>query len=139
MSRQQRGRAALPANVKAVGNRIERWRRIRKTRSPMPEQLWREAAVLAQSHGVYRISQALRVAYETLRTWTGKTAPVEANPTPTPSDPAGFVEVTLPGAEGTGPVVELSDGDGAKLTIRLPVHSSVDVAGLASAWLSRRL
>ena len=133
----RRGRPVLAANVKAVGNRIEKWRRTRKKRSPMPEQLWLEAAVLAKSHGVYRISQALRVAYEPLRRWTAKTGQLEAKKQ---ADTAGFVEVALPGAAAkeTGPVVELADGDGAKLTIRLPAHSRVDVAGLASAWWSRR-
>jgi len=58
MAPQQRGRPALPANVKAVANRIEKWRRTRRKRSPMPEQLWLDAAVLARSHGVYRVSQA---------------------------------------------------------------------------------
>ena len=134
----RRRRPALPANVKAVGNRIEKWRRTREKRSPMPEQLWREAAVLARCHGVYRISQVLRVAYETLRRWTTKTGPLEAKKQ---SETAGFVEVALPRvvpAKEAGPVVELADGDGSKLTIRLPAHSTVDVSGLASAWWSRR-
>ncbi len=134
----RRRRAALPANVKAVGNRIEKWRRRRKKRSPMPEQLWREAAVLARCHGVYRISQVLRVTYETLRRWTAKSGSLEAKKQ---SDTGGFVEVVLPRASATeaGPVVELADGDGSKLTIRLPAHSTVDVSGLANAWWSRRL
>ena len=104
----------------------------------MPEQLWRDAAVLARSHGVYRVSQALRVRFETLRSRTAKVAPVA---TKKPAATAGFVEVALPvaAAELAGAVVELSDGNGGKLTIRLPAHSSVDVAGLASAWWSRRL
>jgi hypothetical protein len=101
----------------------------------MPEALWREAAVLARSHGVYRISQALGVRYETLRSWTAKPEPQEAKKQ---HDTAAFVELALagPAAEPVGAVVELVDGDGAKLTIRLPAHSSVDVAGLAKAWRS---
>ncbi len=137
MAPRQRGRSALPASVKAVSDRIEKWRRTRKKRSPMPAQLWRSAAVLARCHGVYRISQALRVRFETLRSWTAKAAPLA---TKKQAAPAGFVEMALPvaAAEVAGPVVELLDGDGAKLTIRLPAHSSVDVSGLASAWWSRR-
>jgi hypothetical protein len=104
----------------------------------MPEHLWTEAAVLARSHGLYRISQALRVSYETLRSRVAKTGPPAARR----KDDAGaaFVEVPLAGlaAEGSVPVVELSDADGAKLTIRLPAHSSLDIVGLASAWWSRR-
>jgi hypothetical protein len=101
----------------------------------MPEALWREAAVLARSHGVYRISQALRVSYESLRSWAAKTDPLEAEKQ---LNGGRFVEVVLPGpaAERAGPVVELVDGDGAKLTIRLPAQSTVDVAGLARAWRS---
>ncbi|MCZ6726177.1 MAG: hypothetical protein O7A98_02340 [Acidobacteria bacterium] len=103
----------------------------------MPEPLWREAAVLARCHGVYRISQVMRVRYETLRRWTAKTGPFEGKKQ---CDTAGFVEVALPraSAKEAGPEVELADVDGSKLTIRLPAHSTVDVSGLASAWWSRR-
>jgi len=129
-----RRRPALSADVKAVGARIETWRRTRKKRSPMPKELWRAAAVLARSHGVYRISEALRVRYETLRSWTAKSGPMKAKKQ---AAAAGFVEVALPEPPAVdGAVVELADDDGAKLTIRLPAGTTVDVAGLASAWRS---
>jgi hypothetical protein len=101
----------------------------------MPKDLWREAAVLARKHGIYQISQALRVSYDSLKNWAGKPKRAETRA----KVGAGFVEVALPGAvpEVSGPVVELTDGDGAKLTIRLPAHSTVDVVALASAWWSR--
>ncbi len=134
MSRQ--GHSALPAKVKAVENRIQKWRKTRRKGSPMPEQLWLEAAGLAKSHGISRISQALRVGYEGLKRRTAKVERCGERSRKT----SGFVEVALPepATQESGPVVELSNGDGAKLTIRLPAHSSVDIGSLASAWWSRR-
>jgi hypothetical protein len=123
----------VSADIKAVGARIETWRRTRKKRSPMPEDLWRAAAVLAQSHGVYSISQALRVRYETLRSWTAKGEGAAA--ATTAHESTKFVEVALAGPPaGEGPVVELGDAGGAKLTIRLPAGSMVDIAEVARAW-----
>lgn len=133
MARQRRRRPALSADIKAVADRIETWRRTRKKRSPMPADLWRAAAVLAQSHGVYRISQALRVRYETLREWTKG----ESGAAATNGKSTKFVEVALGGPPaGEGPVIELADGGGAKLTIRLPAGSMVNIAEVTQAWRS---
>ena len=129
----RRRRPALSTDIKAVGDRIETWRRTRKKRSPMPEDLWRAAAELARSHGVHWVSQALRVRYETLRDWTATGAGAAA--ARRAHESTKFVEVALAGPPtGEGPVVELADGGGAKLTIRLPAGSHVDIAEVARAW-----
>jgi hypothetical protein len=51
----------LPAEVGEVRSEIEGWRQNRQKRSPMPARLWSAAAALAKVHGIYRISQALRL------------------------------------------------------------------------------
>jgi len=52
----------------SLASRVEAWRRTRTRRTgAMPEELWREAAALAARHGVYRISQALRLNFENLK------------------------------------------------------------------------
>lgn len=58
---------ALPAGVEELRGRVERWRRTRKKRSPMPEELWEDAARLARVHGVSPIARWLGLSYYTLQ------------------------------------------------------------------------
>ncbi|MHC4422682.1 MAG: hypothetical protein ACYS1E_19115, partial [Planctomycetota bacterium] len=104
-------------------------------RSPMPEPLWDAAVELAQAEGIYPIARALAVNYQTLKC---RVAMVSNGNSGTP---AGFVELTPMPANGSVSrgelVLELSSGDGATLTIRLPSERELDVARLAEAFLRR--
>jgi hypothetical protein len=107
----------------------------------MPEDLWAAAVALAQVHGVYRMAQALTVNYGNLRRRTEdsrKTSRVGKS-----SSSAGFIELDagqfVGSPDPTATVVELADGDGAKLTIRFPGSRQVDLEGLANwFWRLRR-
>jgi len=137
MKRKQRSK--FPAKVKAVRTRIERWRRTRKKRTQMPEDLWTAAVGLARVHGVYGMSQALTVNYETLRRRT--TDSRKPKGTRRSGTTAGFIELDAGQFVGTpdptGTVVELVDRDGAKLTIRFPGSRQVDFEGLANWFWGR--
>jgi hypothetical protein len=120
---------------------IEKWRKTRKKRSPMPEPLWAAAVELAQSEGVYPIARALRVNYQSLQC---RVAMASSGTPPGTGAPRGFVELSsplpiAPPPLPAGPVLELSDGNGAALTIRLPSASELDVERLARAFLHRGL
>jgi len=127
-----RRRAALSPEAKELKNRIERWRRTRHKRSPMPARLWDEAVSLAKVHGIYRIASELRVSYESLR------KRVEGAPRGRRDGSTGFVEVEgaqLVGAfESARAVVEFTDADGAKLVVRLSGGENLDVVALAEAF-----
>ena len=113
-----------------VGDQIRQWRRTRPKCRPMPAHLWAEATSLARELGIHRVKVALGLNYESLRERVARNDAVGAEP---PS--AGFVEVS--GAAllaTTGPVVELADGRGMRLTIRLPAASGLDVAQLIEAF-----
>lgn len=138
MGRKQRP-AALPADVRQVLARIERWRKTRKRRTAMPEQLWEGAVALARVHGVYWTARALRMSYESLKRRV-ETAPGGAEGDR--GDHPGFIEVgpaQLMGfGQPSGPVVELSDTDGARLVIRLTESGELDARDLAEAFWGRR-
>ena len=128
-------RTVLPQNVNRLRSRIERWRRTRHKRSPMPAELWKEAVSLAKTHGVYRIASELRLGYESLRKRVA-VAPEDGR-----DGTSGFVEVEgaqLVGAfESARTAVEFSDSDGAKLVIRLSDREELNVVGLAEAFWKR--
>jgi hypothetical protein len=53
--------------VERVRQRFERWRRRRKKRSRIPEQLWRAAVAVAASYGVNPTARALGLDYYELK------------------------------------------------------------------------
>jgi hypothetical protein len=132
---------ALPAGVKQVRGHIEQWRRTRKGRSRMPEPLWDAAVVLAQEHGVYGISQALRVSYDSLKARLAR-APKAETRVKGSAVAAEFVELSpgsaIMAAGPGGTVVEVVERNGTKLTIRLPAGVKLDVAALMKGFRSRR-
>ena len=128
-------RQGLPAGVKELRRRIERWRRTRERRTAMPAELWTEAVALAGGGRAYAIGQALGLNFEGLKRRMAEAGARAA--------PAGGTFVELSGAQilgassATGAVVELSDGDGVRLTVRLAAGADVDVARLVAAFRQR--
>lgn len=133
---EQRTTRNLPASVARLGLRIEHWRRTRARRTAMPAELWSEATILAESEGAYAISRALGIGFSGLKQRLDHCATAEA---PRPS--RAFVELTGAQILGPqlppGPVVELSDDAGLRLTVRLTKDSEVDLARLVAAFRNR--
>ena len=126
-----RRRDALPAEVESTRKGIERWRATREKRTRMPDELWEAAAAVAREHGVWAVSRALRVNYESLKQRVDRSSKAEAAI-------AGFVELEsahlIGRAEGSRTVLELSSADGAKLLVRLEGHDALDVPALVAAF-----
>ena len=125
--------SAISPRVEEVGQRIEQWRRTRKRRSPMPPELWDAAVSFAKAHGVCPIARALRLDYAALKSRVVQGSKGKR-------DGAGsFIELDGTRLLGTSEpaVVELSDAEGAKLTIRIGGQAALDVMGLASAFWRR--
>jgi hypothetical protein len=138
MARQRKQRAK-GAEIEQVRRRIEHWRRTRTKKTRMPEKLWAEAVRLAREHGLYAASQGLGVNYEYLKMrLKGRMSP-KKRPSSRPA--ATFVEVgtALPFAGGSaGATLELTEGNGAKLAIRLAAGDRLDLVGLVREFWSRR-
>lgn len=126
--------AALPANVAKLARRIEHWRTTRARRGRMPEDLWAAAASLARAHGVYGVSRALGLSYETLKTRADAS---EGCSKGQEAILGGFVRVQgaemAVGSSGCGPTVEVHHPGGVKVVVRLPAGTDLDVGDLAAA------
>ena len=57
----------LPPDLGKVRQRFERWRRTRRTRSPIPQPLWAAAAKMARRYGVNPTARTLQVNHYSLR------------------------------------------------------------------------
>ena len=127
---------ATPADYLAACSRtqrkIEHWRQRHRPRTPIPEELWREAAELASAHGINRIARALRLDYYSLKERAAAAARSGVRP-------PEFVEL-LPGGLPTSPpsrpecLIEVEDPDGAKLRIHLQGGALPDVAALTRGF-----
>jgi hypothetical protein len=88
----------------------------------MPAPLWEAAVAAARSHGVSAVVRETGIGYESLRQRCETTEPSGEEA----GAPAGFVELAPMTAIGElcavpagGAVVELRDGHGAQVTVRL--------------------
>ena len=111
------------------------WRQRRRHREAIPEELWRLIVPLARAHGVSPVAQALGLNYTTLkeRMLLGETVAPARDLT------RGFLEVPVIGWPAAAACsLELEDGQGTKLTLRLAGSEPSVVLSLAQElWRQR--
>lgn len=132
MGRKAREGIADP-RVKEVRDQIALWRRTRQRRTRMPAELWARAIALARTSGTYPIARALRVDYESLARRLAEAGSEGAGQ----AKSGGFVELRGADLIGGGTVVEVSDVDGARMTIRLGAGAEFDATALVGAFRRR--
>lgn len=99
------------------------WRANREKHGPMPGRLWQAAIELAQRHGVGNVARGARLDYGSLKRRVDE------------AEVPGFVELSA--AEvfgGAGTVLEVIDGSGGQLTIRLAPGAQLDVIELVRSF-----
>ena len=116
--------------------RIERWRRTRVKRSPMPPELWRGATELARELGVSRVAREVGVGYESLKDRAGARGEHDVRQADAFVELAGASLLSAAPA-GVRSEVELSDASGTTMVIRLATDQAVDVAALLAAFRRR--
>jgi hypothetical protein len=144
----------LPKDVDRLKLQVLDWRRIKSSPgSPMAGELWDAAIHLAKRFGVCRVARAVGLDYGWLRKKVEKAnAQALSVSTAFLELPLGRVVATAEGQfrepEGdskpgrvldSGPIIELSTPDGARMRIRLEAGTDLDAAGLVAAFLGRRL
>ncbi len=116
-----------------VQSKFERWRSNRRRGTRIPTALWRAAAEAAREHGVSKVSQALRLDYYGLKDR------VESASEPSDPEPAtgrGFLEIPLGGPYAAECVLQLEDGQGARLRVELKGAAPAELETLARAFWS---
>lgn len=123
------GKAPLevPAGMRRVCRRFERWRSSHRGRVPIPERLWASAAEAAREHGVFQTAKVLRLEYGKLKRM--------AEATPAAAQQATFLELMPPQGAAFGPslsecLVEL-EGPRGKMRIQWKGNTAPDLASLS--------
>lgn len=129
-----------------VRKRVEGWRRTGGGRgSRIPDQLWEEAVSVAEEHGVYATSKALRFNYYSLKDRMDATlaAPKKKKRAPRRDEPGKdrprFVELPMGclGSAGDRAVIELLGERGDRMRIEVAGSSQLNVVSLAQAFWRR--
>lgn len=134
----------LPARLKGLRRRFERWRRTRKVRTRIPEPLWAAAVKLAGRYGIHRTAKALRVDYYALKKRVEQDAAIAGarqGPAATASRTAAeaeFLELPPAAWPSSGEcTLELENTDGAKLRVLLKGFAAPDLAALTRSFWQR--
>ena len=116
MLHQDRRQELLTA-IAPLREKVEQWRKSRRANEHMPEGLWEEATVLARTYGVAAVQGILRIDYRGLK----RRALGLAAQSSGPKAPARFMELPpiMAATRRAEHTVELEDGDGRRLTVRV--------------------
>jgi hypothetical protein len=99
----------------------------------MPAELWARTIALARTLGTYAIARALRVDYPSLARRLAETGGKRGAQVGC----GGFVELRGADLIGGATVVEVSDVDGARMTIRFGASAALDPTALVGAFRRR--
>ena len=122
----------LISKIEPVRSQLEAWRGMRKKGERIPEHLWQAMVELARGFGVGRVARVLGVGYYALKERAREPGQ------PAESSHPVFVELPLSGPVPQSEcVVELEDGRGAKMTLRLGLGSGTQVLSIVQAFWGR--
>lgn len=127
-----RTKRPLEDDLIGLHERLTEWRGSHRSRSPLPEELWREATILAGRYGVHRTARALPIDYQLLQQRVGGATRPKRVATPK------FVEVAVsmaaPRPISSECVMEWqASGGGGKLRLELKAMPVEEIAKLARA------
>jgi hypothetical protein len=126
----------LPARLDGVRRRFERWRATRRGRTRIPDTLWASAALVADTFGISRTAQVLRVNPSRLKK---RIAQKLAASVPELDGEPRFVELGPFSSNGSCEcLLELEDGNGAKMRIELKGMAAPDLAAFSQGLWNRQ-
>ncbi|MEI8166945.1 MAG: hypothetical protein WCG26_11215 [Chloroflexales bacterium] len=131
----------MSERLQRLREEIDQWRETRCKHGPMPGELWNEAALLARRLGVCPVSRSVGISYNSLQQRVSF-ADGNAQSVNNAMLSGGFVELSgaqlLGPAMAAGPVIELSDNSGIRLTVRLAPGSAVDIVRMVETFQRRQ-
>jgi len=113
--------------MQKVYRRLERWRRMRRGREPIPKRLWAAAAAVARNHGINPTSKALHLEFKKLKEYVESGRPIKRT---APAMPQFMELMRSPPAGVSECVIEL-EGKHGKMRIHWKGMAASDLAQLS--------
>jgi len=132
-----RQQATLPRALSTGRRQFNQWRSRHRKHARLPQELWRQAAALAQEHGLNKTSRVLGLKYYSLKKHldqAGADGLVAAKAEP------DFIEL-LPGVMRPGLMectIEWADGSGTTVQMHIKGGGLSDLASLAGVFRGGR-
>ena len=123
----QKNRPEIPIGMQKVYRRLERWRRMRRGREPIPKRLWAAAAAVAQKHGINPTSKALHLEFKKLKEYVESGRPIKRT---APAMPQFMELMRSPPAGVSECVIEL-EGQHGKMRIHWKGMAASELAQLS--------
>jgi hypothetical protein len=124
-----RSNAFSASDLNQLQRQLSVWRRRQSGRTRLPEEVWRAATELARTQSASLVARTLHLDYYKLRERLSGTPLQTTGPT--------FVEMNTPGMSGSAAEqssVDLSDGTGAQMTLRVRSDLNTLLALAQSFW-----
>jgi hypothetical protein len=125
----------LKDRIEPLRQELETWRRNKTGNELTPETYWAGAVELAKLYGVSPVQKILRLDYRGLERRTlGIGKPVGQARAAQPTPARGFIELPSLPARRAEHWVELEDGTGRKLSLKVAAGHLAEVLPLAHAF-----
>jgi hypothetical protein len=125
----------LKARIEPLREQVESWRKNKTGNQLMPETLWEGAIELARLYGVSAVQKILRVDYRGLeRRALGIIKPVGKACATARAPARSFIELPSLPTRRAEHLVELEDGTGRKLSLKVAAGHLAEVLPLAHAF-----
>ena len=125
----------LKARLEPLRQQLEAWRKNKKVNELTPEPFWAEAVELAKLYGISPVQKILRLDYRGLQGRTlGIPKPAGKARTAARSSGQSFIELASLPTRRAEHQMELEDGTGRKLSLKVAAGHLAEVLPLAQAF-----
>ena len=125
----------LKARIEPLRQELETWRKNKTGNQLTPETFWEGAVELAKLYGVSPVQKILRIDYRGLERRTlGIGRPVGKARAAQPAPARSFIELPSLPTRRAEHLVELEDGTGRKLSLKVAAGHLAEVLPLAQAF-----
>jgi len=120
--------------IEQVGERLDKWRKIKKHRESIPKDIWQDATELAKKYSINTVSKTLRLSYTDLKDRVCG----PSKPKPKKRRSSDFIEIGQPFLipEAT---LEMENKKGSHLKISFKGRTDFDLMALAKTFLQKNL
>ncbi len=127
--------ADIPIEMAKVSRRLERWRKIRRGREPIPKRLWSAAAAVAREHGINPTSKALHLEFKKLKEVVESGKPTKRKRTARPMPQ--FVELMTTSPASNSECVIEWEGRHGKMRIHWKGMTAADLGELSRTMMEQ--